>query len=168
MSVVAVLIDDLFEDVEYSKPTAAFENEGHELIHVGIIKGNIVRGKKGACEILIDTSVTQAKVDDFDALLIPGGYSPDRLRSNEYAVQFVKNFVESEKPMFLICHAPQILITANVLKGRKITGYKSIKQDIINSGAEYIDREVVEDGNLISSRYPGDIPEFIAACLKKL
>lgn len=168
MSVIAVLIDDLFEDVEYSKPAAAFENEGHELVNLGIIEGNIVQGKKGGCEVLIDQSITRAQVDDFDALLIPGGYSPDRIRTNEHAVEFVKNFVNSGKPVFLICHAPQILITAKVLEGRKITGFKSIKQDIINAGAEYIDQEVVEDNNLISSRYPGDIPEFIAASLKKL
>jgi protease I len=108
------------------------------------------------------------KVDDFDALLIPGGYSPDRLRVNEHVVKFVKEFVKSGKPVFAICHAPQLLITAKVMKGRKITGFKSIKQDIINSGAEYLDQEVVEDRNIVSSRHPGDIQEFIAASLKKL
>lgn len=168
MSMIAVLIDDLFEDVEYSKPAAAFKNEGHELVHVGIKEGNVVRGKKSASEVIIDQSIEHVKVDDFDALLIPGGYSPDRLRVNEHVVKFVKEFVKSGKPVFAICHAPQLLITAKVMKGRKITGFKSIKQDIINSGAEYLDQEVVEDRNIVSSRHPGDIPEFIAASLKKL
>lgn len=168
MSMIAVLIDDLFEDVEYSKPAAAFKNEGHELVHVGIKEGNVVRGKKSAYEVIIDQSIEHVKVDDFDALLIPGGYSPDRLRVNEHVVKFVKEFVNSGKPVFAICHAPQLLITAKVMKGRKITGFKSIKQDIINSGAEYLDQEVVEDKNIVSSRHPGDIPEFIAASLKKL
>ncbi len=168
MSVIAVLIDDLFEDVEYSKPATAFENEGHELIHVGITEGSVVKGKKNAEEVIIDRSIGQVQVEDFDALFIPGGYSPDRLRVNEKVIKFVKDFVESGKPVLAICHAPQLLITAKVLEGRKVTGWKSIKQDIINAGAEYLDQEVVEDKNLISSRYPGDIPEFITASLKKL
>jgi len=168
MSVIAVLIDDLFEEVEYTRPAAAFENGGHELIHVGIRKGAVVQGKKNTAEVMIDHSIEQVTVNDFDALLIPGGYSPDRLRVNEHVVKFVKDFVESGKPVFSICHGPQLLITAKVLEGRKITGWKSIKQDIINAGAEYLDQEVVEDGNIISSRYPGDIPEFIEASLKKL
>jgi protease I len=168
MSVIAVLIDDLFEDVEYTKPAATFENDGHELVNVGIIKGAVVRGKKNATEVIIDHGIEHVKVDDFDALLIPGGYSPDRLRVNEHVVEFTREFVESGKPVFSICHAPQLLITAKVLQGRKITGWKSIKQDIINAGAEYLDQEVVEDKNIISSRYPGDIPEFIEASLKKL
>ncbi len=168
MSLIAVLIDDLFEDVEYSKPATAFENEGHELISVGIREGSVVKGKKNAEKVIIDRSIGQVQVEDFDALFIPGGYSPDRLRVNEEVIKFVKDFVESGKPVLAICHAPQLLITAKVLEGRKVTGWKSIKQDIINAGAEYLDQEVVEDKNLISSRYPGDIPEFIAASLKKL
>jgi protease I len=168
MSVIAVLIEELFEDTEYTKPAAAFENEGHKLVHVGIIEGAVVQGKKNTAEVIIDQSIDHVKVDDFDAMLIPGGYSPDRLRVNEHVVKFVEEFVKSGKPVFAICHAPQLLITAKVLEGRKITGWKSIKQDIINAGAEYLDQEVVEDGNLISSRYPGDIPEFIDASLKKL
>ena len=168
MSIVAVLIDDLFEDVEHSKPAVAFENEGHELVHIGIKEGAVVKGKKNQTPVIIDRSIEQVQVDDFDALLIPGGFSPDRLRINEHVVQFVKEFVESGKPVFTICHAPQLLITAQVLEGRKITGWKSIKQDIINAGAEYLDLEVVEDQNIVSSRYPGDIPEFIESSLKKL
>ncbi len=167
MSVIAVLIDNLFEDVEYIKPASAFKNEGHDLVHIGINKGTMVKGKKDT-SVLIDQDIEQAHVEDFDALLIPGGFSPDILRVNENVVKFTREFVESGKPVFAICHAPQLLITAKVLKDRKITGWKSIKQDIINAGAEYIDQEVVEDANIISSRYPGDIPEFIKAALKKL
>jgi protease I len=90
------------------------------------------------------------------------------LRVDENVVRFTREFVNSGKPVFAICHAPQLLITAQVLEGRKITGYTSIIQDIKNAGAEFIDKEVVEDGNLISSRNPGDIPAFINACVKKL
>jgi deglycase len=168
MSKVAVVITDMFEDAEYSHPAEAFKKAGHELIHVGLKSGETVKGKTQGTPVKIDKAVKEAKVGDFDALLIPGGYSPDKLRIDENAVRFVKEFVESGKPVCLICHAPQLLITAQVLKGRKITGWKSLVQDIKNAGAEFIDQEVVEDGNLISSRSPADIPAFIKACSKKL
>jgi protease I len=168
MSKIAVLITDLFEDVEYTKPAAAFRKAGHDLIHIGLQAGKTVKGKTAGTPVTIDKAVKDVSVDDFDALLIPGGYSPDKLRVDDNAVNFVKAFVESNKPVFAICHAPQLLITAQVLTGRKITGWKSITQDIKNAGAEFIDQEVVEDGNIISSRQPSDIPAFIKAALAKL
>ncbi|MFO7963020.1 MAG: type 1 glutamine amidotransferase domain-containing protein [Desulfobacterales bacterium] len=168
MSRIAVIITDLFEDVEYTEPADAFRKAGHELVHVGLEKGATVKGKAKGTPVEIDTSVDEAAVDEFDALLIPGGYSPDKLRVNESAVKFVRNFVESKKPVFSICHGPQILITADVIRGRKITGYQSIIQDIKNAGADFLDQEVVEDGNLISSRNPNDIPRFIEASLSRL
>lgn len=168
MSKIAIIIDEMFEDVEYTKPAEAFRKAGHVLVHIGLKEGNVVKGKKEKTPVKIERAVKDVSVDDFDALLIPGGYSPDNLRADEDAVQFVKNFTESGKPVFAICHAPQLLITAQVLKGRKVTGWKSIVKDIKNAGAEFIDQKVVEDGNLISSRHPGDLPEFIKASLKKL
>lgn len=168
MSKIAVIITDMFEDIEYTKPTEAFKKARHELIHVGLKAGTTVKGKKAGTPVKIDKAVKDVSVADFDALFIPGGYSPDKLRVDDDAVKFVKEFVESGKPVFAICHAPQLLITAQVLRGRKITGWKSIIQDIRNAGADYIDQEVVEDGNLISSRDPRDIPAFITASLKKL
>lgn len=168
MSKIAVIITDLFEDSEYTKPSKAFKKAGHELVHVGLKARQTVRGKKKETPVKIDKAVKDVSVNDFDALFIPGGYSPDKLRVDENAVQFAKRFVESGKPVFSICHAPQLLITAEVLQGRKIAGWKSIVQDIKNAGAEFIDQEVVEDGNLVSSRSPDDIPAFIEACLKKL
>jgi len=168
VSKVAVIITDLFEDSEYSEPAEAFKKAGHELIHVGLRAGETVKGKKQGTPVRIDKSVKEVSVKEFDALLIPGGYSPDKLRVDDNAVRFAKGFVESGKPVFAICHAPQLLITGNVIGGRKITGWKSIIQDIKNAGAEFIDEEVVEDGNLISSRSPADLPSFIGASLKKL
>jgi protease I len=168
MSKVAVVITDMFEDSEYSQPAEAFKKAGHELVHVGLKSGVTVKGEKQGTPVKIDKTAKEVKVADFDALLIPGGYSPDQLRVDDQVVRFVKEFVESGKPVCLICHAPQLLITAQVLKGRKITGWKSLIQDIKNAGAEFIDQEVVEDGNLISSRSPADLPAFIRACSKKL
>ena len=168
MSHIAVLITDMFEDSEYTDPVEAFKRAGHAVIHVGLEKGTTVKGKKAGTEVRVDVVVKDVTVGDFDALLIPRGYSPDKLRAEEDAVTFTKEFVESRKPVFAICHAPQILITADVLRGRKITGWKSIIQDIKNAGAEYADQEVVVDGNIVSSRHPGDLPAFIDACMREI
>ncbi|MGB3346088.1 MAG: type 1 glutamine amidotransferase domain-containing protein [Candidatus Humimicrobiia bacterium] len=168
MSKIVVIITNMFEDSEYSKPVNAFKKAGHKIIRVGLKEGEVVKGKKKGTPVKIDKAVTDVSVEDFDALLIPGGYSPDKLRANEDAVKFTKEFAESGKPIFSICHGPQLLITADVLKGRRITGWKSIIQDIKNAGAEFIDKEVVVDKNLVSSRHPGDIPAFIRESLKKL
>jgi protease I len=168
MSRVAVIITDLFEDVEYTDPADAFRSAGHELIHIGLEKGETVKGKKKQTPVTIEAAVNEVAPDDFDALLIPGGFSPDQLRADDRAVEFVRSFVESGKPVFSICHGAQLLITADLLRGRKVTGYKSIVQDIKNAGADFLDQEVVEDGNLVSSRNPNDLPAFIKASLSRL
>jgi protease I len=168
MSNIAVILTDLFEDSEYAEPARAFKMAGHTLTHVGLEAGKIVTGKKDNTPVKIDKSVDSVSVGDFDALLIPGGYSPDKLRADENAVKFTKDFMESGKPVFAICHAGQLLISADVIRGRKMTGWKSIAQDIKNAGAEFIDEEVVEDKNLVSSRQPDDLPAFIEASLKRL
>lgn len=168
MSHIAVIITNLFEASEYTEPAKAFREAGHTLSHIGLKAGEVVRGKKEDTEVKVEKGFENVSPDDFDALLIPGGYSPDKLRVDENAVRFAGDFVRSGKPVFAICHAPQILITADVIRGRKITGYKSIVQDIKNAGAEFIDQEVVEDGNLVSSRNPNDLPAFIDTCLRHL
>ena len=165
---IAAIVTDMFEDSEYTKPVEAFRDKGHTVVNVGPAEGKVVKGKSEGTEITIDKAVADVSVDDFDALLIPGGYSPDKLRIDEKAVSFTADFVNSNKPVFAICHAGQLLITAKVLKGRTFTGYTSIVQDIKNAGADYVDREVVVDGNLVSSRTPDDIPAFIKESLKKL
>jgi protease I len=168
MAHIAVIIDTKFEDVEYTQPVQAFKEHGHRVTNVGLKKGSSVTGKKEGTEVRIDKGVAEATVDEFDALLIPGGYSPDHLRVDEDAVAFSAEFVASGKPVFTICHGPQVLITADVLRDRTVTGYRSIIRDITNAGAHFKDAEVVEDDNLISSRNPHDLPAFIDAALKKL
>jgi protease I len=168
MKKIAVIITDDFEDSEYTKPAEAFRQAGYDLVHIGLVKGATVKGKKQGTPVVIDALPGEVRPEDFDALLIPGGYSPDKLRVDDSAVEFTRDFTNSGRPVFAICHGPQLLITAQVLKGRTITGYKSIAQDINNAGATFVDREVVQDGNLITSRHPGDVPAFIDACLKKL
>ncbi len=168
MNDIAVLIGKDFEDSEYSKPAEAFRKAGYKLVHLGLKKGETVTGKKEHTPVQIDREASEADPKDFDALLIPGGYSPDNLRAYDGPVEFVRKFMESGKPVFAICHGPQLLIKARKLEGRKATGWKSLSEDIKYAGADYIDKEVVVDGNLITSRQPSDIPAFIQACLKML
>ena len=168
MALIGVLIDEMFEDVEYQQPSKAFKDAGHSLIHIGLNKGATVKGKRKATPVTIEESVSNFDINTLDALLIPGGCSPDHLRGYEDAVKFVQEYFKTGKPLFAICHAPQILITAKLINGKKITGWKSIVQDIKNAGGIYIDSEVVEDDNLISSRGPKDIPVFIKSSLRRL
>ena len=168
MKKIAAIIDDMFEDVEYTEPAKAFKAAGHNVVTIGLEKGKTVKGKKKNTPVTIDQAINEATIDDFDALLIPGGYSPDHLRAHDKPVEFVRDFVNSGKPVFLICHAAQLPITADVLKGRTLTGYKSIIQDIKNAGANFVDKEVVVDDNLVSSRHPGDMEAFIKKSIEKL
>jgi protease I len=168
MKKIAVIIGDLFEDSEYTEPVKAFEEAGHQLVHIGLQAGETVKGKKEQTPVAIDAAIGDVSPGDFDALLIPGGYSPDKLRAEHGPVAFTREFFETGKPVFAICHAPQLLISADVIRGKRITGWKSIVQDIKNAGGKYEDREVVVDGNLVSSRHPGDLPAFIQASLEKL
>ncbi len=167
MSIIAALVGGGFEDVEYTKPVEAFRNAGHMITIVGKAAGEEVKGKHGTA-VRIDRSAAEISPERFDALFIPGGHSPDRLRIDPDVVEFVRKFVESGRPVFLICHAPQLLITARVLRGRRVAGWPSIRVDIENAGAEFMDAPVVEDGNLVSSRKPEDIPAFVEAALKRL
>ena len=168
MNDIAVLIGKDFEDSEYVKPAEAFKKAGYKLVHIGLKKGETVTGKKERTPVKIEREAGEVDPKDFVALLIPGGYSPDNLRAYDEPVRFVKQFMDSGKPVFAICHGPQLLIKARKLEGRKATGWKSLSEDIRYAGAEYIDREVVVDGNLVTSRQPADIPAFIKASLEML
>ncbi|MGZ7117100.1 MAG: type 1 glutamine amidotransferase domain-containing protein [Methanobacterium sp.] len=168
MSKIGVLIGPKFEDVEYSEPAKAFKEQGHELTHIGFKEGQTVDGKQGKSKVKIDKSASDVSVNNFDAIFIPGGCSPDKLREDPNVVKFTKEFVESMKPVFAICHAPQLFITAKVIEGRNVAGWKSIVVDIENAGGNFVDKEVVQDDNIITSRGPNDIPAFIDASINKL
>jgi len=155
---VAMVLAKSFEDVEATDPKAYLEGLGAEVTVIGIERGRI-EGKKGAT---IDADVTFAEVspDDFAMLVIPGGGSPENLRIHDPAVEFTRRFAESGKPVASICHGPQLLISAKVVKGRTLTSVNKIRDDVINAGATYVDRPLVEEGNFITSRVPGDLPVF--------
>lgn len=164
---IAVLITDLFEDVEYTDPVEAYRAAGHEIVTIEKKAGNVVTGKKGAT-IQIDKGIDEVKPEDFDALLLPGGFSPDLLRAHDSFGEFVKHFMQEDKPVFAICHGPQVLIDTGLLKGRTMTGYKSIRNDLKNAGANYKDEEVVVCDKLVTSRTPDDLPAFNRESLKLL
>lgn len=166
---IAVLLTDSFEDVEYTEPAKAFKEAGHNITVIEKEKGKTVQGKQGEAKVEIDAAINEVNPDQFDALFIPGGFSPDILRADERFVQFAKSFMEDKKPVFAICHGPQLLITSETLNDRDVTGYKSIQVDLKNAGARFHDKEVVVCGNqLVTSRTPEDIPAFTRESLNLL
>ena len=160
---VAILLTDGFEQVELTEPRKALEEAG-ATTHLIAPKGGEVKGwdsTEWGDTFPVDLPLAGADPNNYDALLLPGGVmNPDTLRTEPKAVQFVKHFFESHKPVAAICHAPIMLIEADVVKGRKLTSYPSIKTDLINAGANWIDQEVVTDQGLVTSRKPADIPAF--------
>lgn len=160
---VAILATDGFEQSELFEPKKALEEAGADVKIVSLKAGEI-KGwdeKDWGDSITVDLTVDEASADDFDALQLPGGVmNPDKLRVNEKAVSFVKAFFEAGKPVGTICHAPWTLIEAGVVEGRTLTSYPSVKTDLENAGAKWIDREVVTDNGLVTSRNPNDLPAF--------
>lgn len=162
MAKIATVITNLFEDSEYTQPADAFKEAGHELVTIEKVAGKEVKGKSEVTTVTIDKGIDEVNAADFDALFIPGGFSPDQLRADERFVQFAKNFMDDQKPVFAICHGPQLLITAKTLEGRHATGYKSIQVDMEYAGAKFLDKEVVVcENQLVTSRTPDDLPAFI-------
>jgi protease I len=165
---VACLLGPDYEDSEFKEPYDAFRQAGHEVTIVGIEAGAELEGKKGQVKATVDRSFRDVKPDEFDAMLIPGGYSPDKLRAHDEAVAFVRSFMTSGKPVFAICHGPQLLLTANESGkwNHRMTAWKTVQGDLRKAGADVVDKEVVVDRNLVTSRQPSDIPAFIRESLK--
>jgi protease I len=168
---IAILAADGVEKVELEQPRAALKNAGAQ-IEVLSLKLGQIRARNHDLEpagaFPVDRAVSDASVDEFDGLVLPGGtVNPDKLRLNKSAVSFVREFVESGKPVAAICHGPWTLVEAGVTAGRTLTSYPSIRTDLRNAGAHVVDEEVVVDGNLISSRSPSDRPAFCSTIIKQ-
>lgn len=167
---VAILATDGFEEVELAEPRKALEEAGADTFIVAP-DSNIIKAwnrGKWSDPYEVDIPLEKANPEDFDALLIPGGViNPDKLRTNIKAVQFATHFLHSNKPVAAICHGSQLLIETNALRGVKMTSYESIKTDLINAGANWVDQEVVVDHGLTTSRNPSDIPAFNARMIKE-
>jgi protease I len=168
MAKVAFIVDEMFEDSEFKVPYDRVTEAGHEAVIIGLESGKKLEGKKGDETITTEKAIGDVSADDFDALVIPGGYSPDKIRTDEGMVSLTKALVAADKPVAAICHAGWMLAEADVLKNRTVTSWPSIKTDLINAGAEWVDQEVVEDGNLITSRKPDDLEAFTKTLLSQL
>ncbi|HEY0896387.1 MAG TPA: type 1 glutamine amidotransferase domain-containing protein [Sphingobacteriaceae bacterium] len=160
---IAILTEDGFEEVELTSPKQALEAAG-ATTHVISPKAGSVKAwdhDHWSIECPVDRALSDANAEEYDGLLLPGGvFNPDKLRINEKAVEFVKKFFDAGKPVAAICHGPQTLINAGVVSGRKMTSYPSIRQDLLNAGANWVDEEVVVDQGLVTSRKPDDLPAF--------
>jgi protease I len=161
-----IISADNFEDSELFVPYYRLKEEG---IHVDIasIKKGIIKGKHGY-EVKVDKPLKEVNPDDYDILILPGGKAPETIRKDKNAIEIAKHFFQKNKPVSAICHGPQILITADMLKGRHATCYKSVVKEMKDAGAIYEDKEVVIDGNLVTSREPSDLPAFMRETMKML
>lgn len=162
--IIAVLSENGFEETELTSPVQRLKEEG-ATVHIISSESGKIQAMKGdrdwTIEVDVDKTIRDANADEYHGLLIPGGVlNPDSLRKNEDAIAFVKAFFNEGKPVAAICHGPQVLITAEVVEGRKMTSTKTIKIDLINAGAEWYDEEVIVDQGLVTSRSPDDLPAF--------
>jgi protease I len=156
---IALLATNGFEDSELTRPLEAVKNAGASVVIISEEPGSIT-GEKSAT-IDVDRTVDEVQADDFDGLLLPGGVkNPDKMRQNQQAVAFVRDFFAQHKPVAAICHAPWLLVEADVLSGRKVTSWPSLKTDISNAGGEWVDEAVVVDQGLVTSRKPDDLDVF--------
>lgn len=164
---VAVLIEDFYQDLEVWYPILRFQEEGFEVVTVEPNGRKDYKGKFGY-PIEVDKNIDQVKVGDFDAVLIPGGWAPDKLRLSKKVLDFVRALYESGKVVASICHGGWVLASAGIVKGKTLTSYIAIKDDLIHAGAKFVDEEVVRDGNIITSRKPEDIPAFCREIIRAL
>lgn len=168
MARIAFILDDTFEDSEFRIPYDRLTESGFDCVVIASEGKKEVKGKKGEEIVRPDRHIGEVSSDEFDALVIPGGYSPDRLRMDPAMVRFTREMFESGKTVAAVCHGPWMLAEADVLGGRSVTSWPSVRTDLVNAGAEWVDREVVEDGNLITSRKPMDLPAFSDAIQRHL
>ncbi len=163
---IAIFLANFYEELEYWYPYYRMKEEGANVTSVAA-KVDTYKGKNGL-PANADVSISDVSSDQFDALIVPGGYAPDHMRRAPKMISFLKEMYDSGKVVAAICHAGWALASAGILEGKKVTSFFSIKDDIVNAGADWVDQEVVVDGKLITSRKPGDLPAFCQAIIKSL
>jgi deglycase len=168
MAKVAFIVDEMYEDSEFRVPYERVKDAGHEAVIVGLKAGKTITGKKGKDTLTTEFAIGDVSPDEFDALVIPGGYSPDKIRLDKDMVAFTKTIASSDKPVAAICHAGWMLAEADLVRGKTVTSWPSIKTDLTNAGANWVDQEVAEDGNIITSRKPDDLEAFTKTLLAQI
>jgi protease I len=164
---VAVLVEDLYENLELWYPVLRLREEGAQVFVVGPKAGETYKSKEGY-PAKADKSAEEISADEIDAVIIPGGYAPDRMRRHEAMVKLVREAAQKGKIVAAICHGGWMLAEADVVRGRTVTSFFAIKTDLINAGANWVDKEVVRDGNIITSRVPSDLPAFMRTIIEAL
>ena len=163
---VLIFAENIYEDLELWYPKLRLIEEGAKVIVAGTGE-KTYKGKYGY-PVNVDGDIKDFKAKNFDAVIVPGGYAPDRLRAYKEVLDFVREMNSVNKVVAAVCHAPWVLASAGILKGKKVTCVDRIKDDVINAGAQYLDKEVVVDGNIITSRMPDDLPAFCREIIKAL
>jgi protease I len=165
---IAILAEEDFEDSELVEPLRAMKDAGAMVVIVGSGSKQIYKGKRGSATIRVDVTADKAKAEDFDAIIVPGGYAPDKIRLHQSMVDLVRKAHNLGKVVAAICHGPQLLISADIVRGRRVTSWPSVAVDLENAGANWVDEPVARDGNLITSRKPADLPRFNKAIVEAL
>jgi len=168
MARIAFVVGDDFEDSEFRTPYDGLKARGHQIDVLGARAGRIVLGKNGTEKVRIEKAVADADARNYDALVIPGGYSPDHLRTDAGVVAFVVQMVKSHKLIAAVCHGPLLLVTADAVHGKTMTSWPSVRRELTRAGARWVDQEVVIDGQLITSRMPADLDAFTRAIGQQL
>jgi protease I len=166
--IVAILAEQDFEDSELIEPLKAMKEAGAQVFVVGSGSQPSYRGKRGKATIKVDFDVDKVRAGDFDAIIIPGGYAPDKMRLHQPMIDLVKRAHDLGKVIAAICHGPQLLISADIVRGRRVTSWPSVAIDLKNAGANWVDEPIVRDGNLITSRKPSDLLVFNRAIIQAL
>lgn len=164
---IAILVDNVYQEMEVWYPLFRFQEAGAEVVTVGAIAGHTYTSKLGyPCKA--EKSYDEVKAADFDGIVVPGGYAPDHIRRHPKAIEFVRDFDRAGKMVAAICHGPWVLCSTGTLKGRRVTCFFAIKDDVINAGGLYEDAEVMVDRGLVTARKPEDLPAFCRSCIEVL
>jgi protease I len=165
---IVILAEEDFEDSELTEPLQAMKDAGARVLIVGSGSKKSYKGKRGSAEVVVDTTADKVEDSQFDAIIVPGGYAPDKMRLHQPMVDLVRKAHAEGKIIAAVCHGPQLLISAGIVKGHRVTSWPSVAVDLKNAGAIWVDEPMVRDGNIITSRKPADLPKFNKAIIEAL
>ena len=165
---IAILAEEDFEDSELTEPLRAMKDAGASVLIVGSGSKKGYKGKRGSAKVTVDTTADKVEASQFDAIIVPGGYAPDKMRLHQPMVDLVRKAHAEGKIIAAICHGPQLLISADIVKGRRVTSWPSVAVDLKNAGAIWVNEPMVSDGNIITARKPADLPKFNKAIIEAL